>query len=152
MESSHDDLRLVEVTADNWEEVSLLAPRDDQRDFVPALAAWYLLLDVHGDTWHCLGAFEGGTAVAHVMWAVDDDASRWIGGLVVDQRHQRRGVGRRVVLALIERLRADPECGTIRMSHHPNNIASRTLFASLGFVPTGDEADGELVMELTAGR
>jgi diamine N-acetyltransferase len=152
MESSDDSLRLLEGTADNWQEVADLAPRDDQRDFVPALAARYLLLDVYGDTWHCLGAFEGDTAVAHVMWAIDEDSSRWIGGLVVDQQHQGRGIGRQVLVALIERLRQDPGCGPIRMSHHPTDLTSRTLFASLGFVPTGDEVDGELVMELAANR
>jgi diamine N-acetyltransferase len=144
-------LTLTDVTADNWRGVADLAPRDDQRDFVPALAARYLLLGLHGGVWHNLGAFEGDTAVAHVMWAVDpDDGTHWIGGLLVDARHQGRGVGRRVVEMLVARLRADPACHLIRMSHHPGNDASRALFASLGFVPTGEEEDGELVMELAA--
>lgn len=145
------DLTLVDVTAENWRGVADLAPRDDQRDFVPALAARYLLLGHYGGVWHCLGAFEGDTAVAHVMWAVDpDDGSHWIGGLLVDARHQGRGVGRRVVELLVERLRSDPACGRICMSHHPANDASRHLFASLGFASTGVEEDGELVMELAA--
>lgn len=88
-----------------------LAPRDDQRDFVPALAARYLLVDAH---------------------------------------HQGRGVGRRVVEGLVERLRAAPACELIRMSHHPDNDASRSLFTSLGFVSTGEEEDGELFMALAA--
>jgi diamine N-acetyltransferase len=113
-------LTLADVTADNWRDVADLAPRDDQRDFVPALAARYLLLGLYGGVWHCLGAFEGDTAVAHVMWAVDpDDGSHWIGGLLVDAQHQGRGVGRRVVELLIERLRSDPACDRICMSHPP---------------------------------
>jgi diamine N-acetyltransferase len=141
------DLILADVTADNWRDIADLAPRDDQRDFVPALAARYLLLGTLEDTWHNLGAFEGGTAVAHVMHAVDpDDGSRWIGGLVVDAAHQGRGVGRRVVELLLDRLRTEP--GPVRMSYHPDNEASRALFAGLGFVETGEQVDGELVMEL----
>ncbi len=53
------DLTLADVTADNWREVADLAPRDEQRGFVNALAARYLLLGIHGDTWHNLGVFEG---------------------------------------------------------------------------------------------
>jgi diamine N-acetyltransferase len=141
------NLILADVTADNWRDIADLAPRDDQRDFVPALAARYLLLGMLEDTWHNLGAFEDGTAVAHVMHAVDpDDGSRWIGGLVVDAAHQGRGVGRRVVELLLDRLRTEP--GPVRMSYHPDNEASRALFAGLGFVETGERVDDERVMEL----
>lgn len=141
------DLILTEVTAGNWRDVADLAPRDDQRDFVPALAARYLLLGTLEDTWHNLGAFEGETAVAHVMHAVDpDDGSQWIGGLLVDAAHQGRGIGRRVVELLLERLREEP--GAVRMSYHPDNDASRTLFTRLGFVETGERVDDERVMEL----
>jgi diamine N-acetyltransferase len=141
------NLILADVTADNWRDIADLAPRDDQRDFVPALAARYLLLGTLEDTWHNLGAFEDGTAVAHVMHAVDpDDGSRWIGGLVVDAAHQGRGVGRRVVELLLDRLRTEP--GPVRMSYHPDNEASRALFAGLGFVETGERVDDERVMEL----
>jgi diamine N-acetyltransferase len=141
------DLILQPVTTDNWREVADLAPRDDQRRFVPALAARYLLLGTLEDTWHNLGAFEEGTAVAHVMYGTDpDDGSRWIGGLLVDASHQGRGVGRRVVQLLVERLQAEP--GAIRMSYHPDNDASRGLFSGLGFVETGEMADDERVMEL----
>jgi diamine N-acetyltransferase len=143
-------LTLTDVTAANWRDVADLAPRDDQRDFVPALAARYLLLGLHEGVWHCLGAFEGDTAVAHVMWAIDEDGTRWIGGLLVDAHHQGRGVGRRVVELLVELLRADPACGRIRISHHPDNEASRALFASLGFASTGEIEDDELIMELAA--
>ncbi len=146
-----EPLTLTPVTRDNWRAVADVAPRDDQRAFVPASAARYLLLGVYGETWHNLGAFVGDTAVGHVMWGVDDDGSRWIGGLVVDAQHQGRGHGRRIVELLVAQLRDDPGCGPVRMSHQPANTASRRLFESLGFVATGVEEDGELVMELVAG-
>lgn len=147
-----DTLTLRPVGADNWRDVADLAPRADQLDFVPALAARYLLLQVYGTTWHCLGAFAGETAVAHVMWGVDDDNSRWIGGLLVDARHQGRGVGRRVLELLVEQLCAQPDRGPVRLSHHPDNAAGRSLFEALGFVPTGAHEDGEVVMELDEAR
>ena len=143
-----EELRLVEVTADNWRDAADLAPRDDQRDHVAALAARYLLLGVYGDTWHNLVAYADGTPVAHVMWGVDDDGSRWIGGLLVDAAHQGRGHGRAVVAGLVERLTADGAGVPVRCSVHPDNRASNALFASLGFRPTGETVDDERVLEL----
>jgi diamine N-acetyltransferase len=138
---------LAEVTADSWRDIADLAPRDDQREFVAATAARYLLLGVYGRTWHNLGAYEGDTPVAHVMWATDEDGSRWVGGLLVDAAHQGRGVGRAVMAELVSRLRAAGD-EPIRLSHHPDNEVSRALFDSLGFRPTGAVAGGEVVMEL----
>jgi diamine N-acetyltransferase len=141
------ELELREVTADNWRSVADVAPRDDQRQFVAALAARYLLLGVYGDTWHNLGAFEADEAVAHVMWGLDDDGSRWIGGLVVDAAHQGRGLGRRTVELLLERL--DPTRGPVRMSCRPDNVASQALFGGLGFAATEVWDDDEQVWELS---
>jgi diamine N-acetyltransferase len=143
-------ISLVEVSADNWRDIADLAPRDDQRAYVAPLAARYLLLGMHGDTWHNLGAYDGATPVGHVMWGTDEDGSQWIGGLLVDAAHQGRGLGRAIVVALVAMLRAAGE-GPIRLSHHPDNVASRGLSESLGFVPTGVVEDGEVVMELAPG-
>ena len=140
------ELTLREVTSHNWRDVADVAPRDDQRRFVAALAARYVLLGLYGDTWRNLGAFEGERAVGHVMWGLDDDGSRWIGGLVVDAEHQGRGLGRRVVELLLERL--DPTQGPVRMSCHPDNTASQALFGGLGFVDTGRIEDDEQMWEL----
>ena len=143
-------ITLVDVTADNWRDIADLAPADDQRLFVPPLAARYLLLGVYGDTWHNLGAYDGATPVAHVMWGTDEDGSRWIGGLLVDTAHQGRGVGRAVMREMVARLRAAGD-EPVRLSHHPANVVSRTLFESLGFRPTGVVEGGEVEMELTLG-
>jgi diamine N-acetyltransferase len=140
---------LVEVSADNWRDIADLAPRDDQRAYVAPLAARYLLLGVYGDTWHNLGAYDDATPVGHVMWGTDEDGSRWIGGLLVDAAHQGRGLGRAIVQELVARLRA-AGAAPVRLSHHPDNVASRALFESLGFRPTGVVEDGEVVMELAS--
>ena len=90
--------------------------------------------------------------VGFLMWAVDDDHSRWIGGLVVDAAHQRHGVGRAAVIEAIRLLVAQPDCAGIALSCHPANHAARSLYAALGFSDTGETAeDGELVSRLRLG-
>ncbi len=141
-------VELVEVTDDNWREIAAVAPRDDQREFVPADAAFYLLLGEREGVWRSLGIAEGGRIVGHVMWAVDDaDASHWIGGLMIAAGDQGRGLGRSAVVATIAYLR-ERGAGAIRLSHLPSNTAAAALYGSLGFLSTGQVEEDELVLEL----
>ena len=134
------------VDDDNWRPVADVAPRDDQRAFVAALAARYLLLSTHSDVWNSLAVYADDAVVGHVMWGVDDDGSRWIGGMVIDAAEQGRGLGRATVRTLADWL---AEAGRpIRLSYHPDNTGAAALYTSLGFCPTGAMEDDELVAEL----
>ncbi|MFE9205919.1 GNAT family N-acetyltransferase [Micromonospora sp. NPDC007230] len=135
------------VDDDNWRAVADVAPRDDQRAWVPALAARYLLLTMRSDVWTSLAVYADETVVGHVMWGVDDDGSRWIGGMVIDAAEQERGVGRAAVRTLADWLAIQGH--PIRLSYHPDNTQAAALYRSLGFHPTGATEDDELVAELT---
>jgi diamine N-acetyltransferase len=137
------------VDDDNWRAVADVAPRDDQRRWVPALAARYLVLSARSPVWTSLAVYADDTVVGHVMWGVDDDGSRWLGGMVIDAAEQDRGVGRAAVRTLADWLAAQDGGHPVRLSYHPENLAAAALYRSLGFVPTGDVDDDELVAELT---
>jgi len=135
----------------NWRAVADVAPRDDQRAYVAALAARYLVLTARSPVWNSLAVHADEQVVGHVMWGRDpDDGSYWIGGMVVDAAEQGRGVGRAVMLTLLGRLAARDDCRVVRLSYHPANVAAGRLYASLGFVPTGETEDDEVVVELAA--
>ncbi|MEU8261088.1 GNAT family N-acetyltransferase [Micromonospora sp. NPDC048999] len=134
------------VDDDNWRAVADVAPRDDQRAWVPALAARYLLLTMRSDVWTSLAVYADETVVGHVMWGVDDDGSRWIGGMVIDAAEQHRGVGRATVRTLADWLATQGH--PIRLSYHPDNTQAAALYRSLNFHPTGAMEDDELVAEL----
>jgi diamine N-acetyltransferase len=136
---------LVEVGEDNWRAVADVAPRDEQRRFVAALGARYLLLAMREDVWHSLAIVAGESVAGHVMWARDDDAY-WIGGMIVDAAEQGKGVGRAAVEAVVDRLAAMPDAGEIRLSCHPENTGAERLYRSLGFEPTGEFEDDEMVL------
>jgi RimJ/RimL family protein N-acetyltransferase len=55
--------------------------------------------------------------------------------LAIDHHWQRQGIGVRVARAAVALLAALPDCHEIRVAHHPDNLASRSLFLSLGFAP-----------------
>ncbi|MFI9017449.1 GNAT family N-acetyltransferase [Streptomyces griseus] len=141
---------LRDVDADNWRAVADSAPRDDQRDWVPALAARYLVLTGREDTWTSLAVCAGDEVTGHLMWARDEDGSHWIGGMLIDAAHQGAGIGRAAVRTLASWLFAREDGTAVRLSYAPENLAAAHLYASLGFRPTGVEEDGEVVAELSA--
>jgi diamine N-acetyltransferase len=133
----------------NWRAVADVVPRDDQRAWVYPMAARYLLLSERGDVWTSLAVYADEAVVGHVMWGVDDDGSRWIGGMVVDAAEQGRGVGAAAVTTLAAWLSDQPGCTAVRLSYHPDNTAAATLYPRLGFTPTGAFEDDELIAELS---
>lgn len=143
---------LHEVDQRNWRAVADIAPFDEQRVYVAALAARYLLLSVYEEHWHSLAVHADDTVAGHVMWGRDDDGSHWIGGLLVDRSEQGRGVGRAALRAVLARLAEQPDCRVVRLSYPEDNLSVRGLTESLGFAPTGAVEDDEIVAELTSSR
>jgi diamine N-acetyltransferase len=146
-------IELRQVGAGNWRACADLEVAAEQRDFVSPVAR-YLCLCHYGGLWQPLAVYAGDEVVGFVMWAVDPgDQSGWIGGLVIDQARQRRGYGRATVEALTRRLLETGGCSSCALSYSPGNAAARALYASMGFVETGEMEDDELVARLSpSGR
>ncbi|MET7867484.1 GNAT family N-acetyltransferase [Micromonospora taraxaci] len=141
-------ITLRPVDDDNWRAVADVAPRDDQRRFVAALGARYLLLSTRSEVWNSVAVYADETVVGHVMWGVDDDGSHWIGGMLIDAVEQNRGVGRATVRTLADWLSTREGNPPVRLSYHPDNTQAAALYTSLGFHPTGEVDDEELITEL----
>jgi len=132
---------------DDWRQVADIAPKDEQRPFVPALAARYLLLSDRDGVWKSFAVYADDRVVGHIMWAKDTDGSYWLGGLVVDQSEQGLGVGRITVETLVAWLFAKPDCHMVRLSYHPANSGAAHLYSGLGFAPSGAMEGDEIVVE-----
>ena len=138
-------MTLEDVGADNWRACIALEVEQSQQRFV-APVAHYLALCAYGKSpWQPLAVRVGEEVVGFVMWGIDpEDQSFWIGGLIIDQRHQRRGYGRAVVAQLLERAASDGQRAAA-LSYDPQNTLAQSLYASMGFVETGELVDNETV-------
>lgn len=136
---------LEEVRADNWRACIALQVEELQQKFVAPVAN-YLALCAYGESpWHPLAVRADEEVVGFVMWGVDPaDGSFWIGGLIIDRRHQLQGYGRSVVVQLLEQAAAEGH-REAALSYDPRNTAARSLYASMGFVETGELDDDEKV-------
>ena len=121
---------------------------EPQRRFV-APVAYYLALSAYGDSpWRPLAVRARHEVVGFVMWGIDPaDESFWIGGLIIDRRHQRGGYGRGVVAQLLERA-ASYGHREAALSYHLGNTLARSLYASMGFIETAELVDDETVARM----
>jgi len=102
--------------------------------------------------------YENGRIVAFVMYGYfppedEDDAYNkeehhyYVWRLLVDKNHQGKGIGREIVRQVMEEIKTKPlgEANYCYVSYEPTNIASKTTFASYGFIEDGRVIDGEVV-------
>lgn len=117
--------------------------RSEQVRADPAAAAW-----VTG----VLRADDLGLVVGHAGFHGPPDEHGTVEvGYAVDPEHRRRGHARAALGALLRRAAEEPDVRTVRATVSPDNVASRALVDSCGFVAVGeqwDEVDGlEVVLE-----
>ena len=141
-------VRLVPVDAANRGAVAALTVAPEQSRFV-ASPTHYLALCADEALWRPLAVCEEDTVVGFLMWAIDEeDASCWLGGIIIDARHQGRGLGRSAVTAALDLLADRATVGGFALSYGPDNHRAAALYRGLGFVETGELVDGELVARL----
>lgn len=66
--------------------------------------------------------------------------------LMIDHRHQRRGIGREVIRLLVDQLRSRPAVRQLYTSYVPGPGEPGPFYRKLGFAPNGEIDDGEIVL------
>lgn len=139
------------VGPENWRDVTALSVSEEQSRFV-AEPAYYLCLCCYGDLWHPLAVRADDTTVGFLMWAIDpDDGSCWLGGILIDHAHQRRGYGRAAVTAAMQLLHDEHGVVEFALSYEPDNAPARRLYGSLGFAETDEREGDEIVARARRG-
>lgn len=80
--------------------------------------------------------------------AYDEPGCYGIFRLMVDPKFQGRGVARHAMELLLEELRAQPDLRRITICYMPGNEVGKRFYASLGFVETGLDDEGEMIAEI----
>ncbi|MBN1450205.1 MAG: GNAT family N-acetyltransferase [Anaerolineales bacterium] len=151
LKSYKNKVTLRPITRDNWREVAKLQVAEPQREFV-AEPSYYLALCSYGGLWQPLAIYLGEQVIGFMMWAVDEaDGSCWLGGILIDQKHQRRGYGRQAVQAAIRMLGEQNDYQSFALSYSPDNPAKH-LYHKLGFTETGEWEDDEVVARLSMAK
>lgn len=141
-------IELKEITRDNYLECLGLKVKQEQDNMVATNSFSLAQAKFHPE---CvpLAVYSGNAMVGFVMYCLDaDDGNYWIWRLMIDREHQGKGFGREAMTALLQRMRQQHNCDLVLISFQPDNVPAERLYSSLGFMHTGREVDGEIVMQL----
>ena len=154
MEPTAAQVSLREITADTVRAVMRLAVTEYQTRFV-ASNAWSLGQALFApDAWY-RAIYLGDEPVGFVMLSdeslldpVPENPEVEVWRLMVDAKHQHKGIGRAAMLQVIAHVRSKGLFKKLSISYVPEEGSPEELYLSLGFRPTGEVDDGEVVMEL----
>ena len=141
------------VTTENWRTLIQLKVRDDQSHFVAsnlhsiAEAQFGFDDDGHWNSYP-FGVYAGEDPVGFLMYAINPAHPKiqvFVMRLMVDEKFQGKGFGRRAMELVLEKFRADQAVRVIAISYAPDNLDARKLYASLGFEERGDMAGDEIL-------
>jgi RimJ/RimL family protein N-acetyltransferase len=151
-----DVVVLEEITEHNVDRYRRLETHWSQRAFVSPMADSFrdALIGEEYDGHPALPWFRGvladGEPAGFVMLAdvTAHHPEPYLWRLLIDRRHQRRGIGERVIALLVERTRAQGVTG-LSTSWVPDLAGTpEPFYLRLGFEPTGAIEDGEVVGRL----
>lgn len=141
------NIHLAPITRHNFHECLRLHVGRDQHHFVASNAASIVQAYVE-PAFIPRAIYADDRMVGFVMYGRDPETGiDWIVRLMVDVHHQGRGYGRAGLLLALEVMRGWPDFKAINVSYRPEDLAAARLYASVGFVVTGELRDGELVAE-----
>ena len=96
-----------------------------------------------------LAVYAAETLVGFLMYGQHPTTGAWwVIRLMIDREHQGKGYGRAAMQAAIAMLAERVGCDEIVTSYNPANTVAASLYASLGFLPTGEWEDGEPLVVL----
>jgi diamine N-acetyltransferase len=97
-----------------------------------------------------LAVYADDELVGFVMYGQHPETGAWwVIRLMIDRKRQGKGYGRAAMEAVIAMMAERVGCDEIVTSFDPANTAAATLYASLGFQPTGEIEDDEPLVCLT---
>ena len=81
-----------------------------------------------------------------------EEGSYWLAKLLIDSCERRKGYGTSALRLAIQMVKESPECKSVQVSYHRDNVAAKTMLQGLGFISTGDGKDGPIVATLTVSN
>ena len=141
-------VELREVTAESVRAFCALQVAPDQRRFVAPNAVSFAEAMYQPKAWF-RGVYADDVPVGFVMLYDDPEKPEYhLWRFMIDGRFQGRGYGRAAIERLVEHVRTRPGATELKVSWVPADGGPAPFYRSLGFEPTGEEDDGEVVARL----
>ncbi|MBA3876331.1 MAG: GNAT family N-acetyltransferase [Anaerolinea sp.] len=141
-------VELREVTKDTVRAICRLETGEAQRAFVAPNAISFAEALFEPKAWY-RAIYADGAPVGFAMLYLDLEEPRYyLWRLMIADGFQRRGYGRAALGLILEHVRTLPGATELLVSWVPADGGPAPFYAGLGFVPTGEIDDGEVVARL----
>lgn len=140
-------VELREVTKDTVRAICRLQVAPGQRGFVAPNAVSFAEALFEPKAWY-RAIVADGVPVGFVMVELGEDDPPFLWRLMVDHRYQGLGYGRRAIGLLVDHLRTRPGVTELLTSWVPGDAGPERFYLDLGFEPTGEIDESEVVARL----
>jgi diamine N-acetyltransferase len=143
---------LREITSDTVRAVTKLAVAPAQQDFVAANAISLSEALFSDEAWY-RAIYADDELVGFVMLSDESlkdepgpEPNIGLWRLMIDAKHQRRGIGREAIKLVVEYVRSRPGIRNFYTSYVDEPGGPGPFYLGLGFEPNGEVEDGEVVV------
>ncbi|MBF8289775.1 MAG: uncharacterized protein HW391_743 [Chloroflexi bacterium] len=141
-------VELREVTGGTVRAICRLEVDPAQTGFVAPNAVSFAEALFEPKAWY-RAIYAAGEPVGFAMLSIDTAAPEYyLWRLMIDRRFQRRGHGRAAVALIADYVRTLPGATQLLVSWVPAEGGPEPFYTGLGFVPTGEVHEGEVVARL----
>lgn len=141
-------VELREVTGDTVRAICRLQVEPSQREFVAPNAVSFAEALFEPKAWY-RAVVADDVPVGFTMLSLDPDrAEYYLWRLMIGRGFQGRGYGREAVRLIVEHVRGLPRASRLLVSWVAGPGSPEPFYLGLGFVPTGEVDEGEVVAAL----
>jgi len=138
---------LKEIDKSNYEAVCDLDVTKAQEEYVACNMR--SLVEAHYNSGHtCKAICENGQPIGFFMWVLETPSKISIWRFMIDQNHQKKGIGRKALKIALEEIAASPGIKEIEICYNPKNPVAKNFYSSFGFKEVGMDVDGEDMIAL----
>lgn len=145
------DIRLADVTAENWRAVIRLELDESQKGLV-ASNLYSIAQSKFDESARPRAIYAGENVVGFLMYDIlerdSEPREASIYRFMIDRRHQGQGYGRAALTLAIAEIRRLGGLSKISICYMASNPVAKDFYASFGFVEIGADRHGELIAEL----
>jgi diamine N-acetyltransferase len=147
MKESNPEVSLREVTKETLRHITRLKVNPNQEHFVAtnaeSIAEAYFSRDI---AWF-RAIYADDTPVGFVMLSDNPaEESYYLWRFMIDARYQKKGIGQKALELIFEYVKTRPGAKVLHTSCVPGEGSPGPFYEKMGFVYTGEEDEGELVM------
>lgn len=133
-----NDIRLIDITADNWEKTCCLNPGKNGRQFV-ASNAFSIAQSVFEKGWVIKGIQTNERLIGFTMYGYSDELEAYeLCRFMIDEHYQGNGYGKCALRIIISEMFQSYKCKKIYLSTAPNNFRGKHIYENAGFIQTGE--------------